>query len=505
MVCTRAIAALISLTLVACDDAENTQQTDAEHANALAQDADAHSPDGSAVDGDVVNDAFAPPDEGAPADALPRDARIPDAEPSDARAPDLGTPDAATPDAGPPDARVDLPLGEPCGPDELPCEDGTRCVGEAGAGTCRATCDPTAVSPCEGTAACIAFDAERPEAGGWCWPSPQCSTEDRSMCPLGDRSSCITLPPLSLCARPGFAETGETCVIDPEGVRPAEELCRAGLFCHYGRCKAPCDALSQCGEGEICIDYGPRLRGTRYQFCHRPCDPLEAAGCGPAAECVVVDQQNGAMVGACLISGGRSSASGQQGDPCTPSDRVLGGTCAPGHVCAAVGPDWLHRCTRWCDLTLAEPCRGNSACVFDVLSQGRTATGPLDHVGLCIGECDPLAMVSDCPGGALCTPVHEGRDDRGRPTLAGWCRPRPEGPLAGPGQPCTVDALTGGSNCLHRYSCVASAEGEDPRCLPLCRLGDGFDDCPPPEACQPAAGNQLQGLRGIGVCSGLDF
>lgn len=483
-------AALSLLPGLACDD-DPAAPFDASPSAPDANELDAHQPD-------VLQDAGAQdasaqgPDAQAP-DALAPDAQLPDAQAPDAQTPDAQTPDAQAPDAGPPPQ----PLGAPCGPEHPPCVHDALCVGEGERGRCRRACDPSG-DGCDPGNLCQPLSGA-PDRG-WCVPSDRCGTHERPGCPGGLNSTCVTRPPLSLCVSPGQGALNMPCLATAEGDDP--QRCLPGLFCHYGRCKAPCDDAGACGEGELCVDYTERLGGVGYRFCHRPCDPADPQSCGLGAQCRPVDQQGGAMIGACMSTGGLLTGQGLQGARCSQSPQLPSGSCRGDHICAVGGPDWPSRCGAWCDRAEPARCGSGSACVVDLWGHGeggqRTATGPLTDVGACLGECDPFAEESGCGADLRCEPTHRALDGAGQPTVIGWCRPITPWPPAGDGDFCQIDDTTGASNCQRGHLCLPQA-GFVNRCVALCRLDRPEPGCPAQQRC--VATDALPGAAGIGLCA----
>ena len=391
--------------------------------------------------------------------------------------------------------------GEQCDPGragccEPPFECGVPYPGQPP--ICAAPCDlhqePTGCAPGE-LCVPVEFDLSLDQPSpGWCIEGDECAPQNRSTCPDDQNGSCLALPPISMCLPAGTVGLGGACGISEP---TPETLCEADLVCQYGRCKGLCDEAVGCPGGERCVDYGPRLDGTEFRFCHGSCDLFGQSGCADGEICRSVDEDHeDAAVSICdAFDPAQAPGDRVHGEACVSSESTNWGDCQANHLCVQVSEGDSSRCLGYCDSHDQSLCGGGSTCIRGLLTWGERVL----RLGLCIGECNVLGADSGCPDGQVCAwawfpkgpftdemmVIGTGPDGRDRPV--GFCVPGDQS--ARVNEPCERDPSSEGHNCVNGAVCLASTErGEEGphMCYQFCRIEPGVENggCPGAATCE---------------------
>ena len=371
-----------------------------------------------------------------------------------------------------------LNRGDICDPDNHCCDTDLTCQAVSPTtALCVGLCDaflPTRETGCVERELCIADenlavpDAVEP---GFCLPGDECEPDDRVTCPVDSNGSCAVAPPISFCLPAGRIGAGGACALTED--LDAAQLCESGLVCMYGRCKTLCDADGNCPEGAECIDYGPRLDGLDYRFCHdESCDYFDEAGCGEDQVCLAVDERVDETVVTRCLDIGEMQAPGEKvhGETCTPNMQTDWADCRQNHMCARLGESDPTTCFGFCDAENQTLCGEHSSCVLGLIERRR--------IGVCLGNCAPLADETGCPEGQVCNiGLFVGTSQDGEPQPIGFCGPGDQ--TRQPGESCTLDATTGAQTCVNGSLCLPTENRADsPRlCVEICDTveGGGFN------------------------------
>jgi hypothetical protein len=233
--------------------------------------------------------------------------------------------------------------------------------------------------------------------------------------------------------------------------------------------------------------------GLDYRFCHPGCDVHAQEGCGGDACWLVYSLQDG-VVGECADQRGGVRTHGEacrywEGDP-------YWGDCTAAHICGSEEQGEPLACMGLCDRNDQSACTGGSACVVGFYDR----SFGLRHLGLCVGDCDPLAE-EGCADGEYCDMRWPGIDAEGEPRAVGRCVP---GSLErDTGEVCVLDPVTEAHDCRRGHICGQLEVGADNLCLRLCTPGEGA--CAEDETCSAGRFAIWQGHPSphIGVCTPL--
>jgi hypothetical protein len=379
------------------------------------------------------------------------------------------------------DPNGDGSVGSRCGPRSF-CDAGLACVGTAdGNGTCRERCNANAAqSGCARTEICVPTeqcDPQFAQCDGFCFPDDDCAP-DTARQDCGIEAYCDILGRASACTPAGAGAVGDACSA------PGVVGCQAGLACLYGTCVAPCDAQGACAAGADCVDLSADF-GAQIQVCLDTCDPYDARSCGALVACELMDVLQTGAIGVCRP--GVQAGRGAPGDDCRADDRTYWGDCTAANLCGYPDPESQFGqtvCLAMCDAAHADACTGGSTCVEGIV--------PLEGLGLCLGECDPTAVVSGCPEGN-CRPWGVGPLGAGE-ALAGQCTRR-AGRL--PRYETCNSFFDASSECVEGTVCAEEERFTD-RCLTPCD-GTMAHPCPAGSQCRAGAFETLQGNGTSGV------
>lgn len=421
--------------------------------------------------------------------------------------------------------------GETCGEGHGDCAEGMFCLLETETtGTCTLFCSPAAhpgeAGSCAGegevctsltlehlgicTQSCEPFSSGQcPETEG-CWPSSQSEW---------------------VCVEVGTLQEGATCG-DGHG------SCAEGMLCLLetetaGSCQRICDPQgaagqtgSCAGDNETCMQLSTEYLGV----CEDSCQPYTSGTCpDPKEGCFPISDTEGVCTTAGTL---------QEGDTCGDAH----GSCAEGMVCL-LGTDTTGSCTRFCNpnAQAGQPgsCTGDKACME--LS--------VDYLGACVPTCDPWAAQPLCGASEGCFPdpdvsgtcVHVGTTGEGQICSPpgyfsacaagllcvsgsdedqGICKPlclpfsNTVGACASQVDFCAIlDTWVGycehetlglqpgercyepGAWCAPQVACIrVSLLGS--KCLRLCRVSHGAEDCVAPLTCHSA----FEGDTDLGIC-----
>lgn len=427
--------------------------------------------------------------------------------------------------------RVQRQAFDPCD-DGDPCTTGTTCglSGQCGGGE---------ASPCPSKACNTAIGC-RPE-DGTCEYAPVADLapcDDGDACTAGDRcvaGACLGVPDAAGCA----------CGVDADCVPPSDK-CLGTPKCLAGKCSmypvggiscaatsvGPCETatcnpssgacvVGSAANGTSCDDGNPCTVGDTCSggSCKAgagscPCKPghdedclaFEDADlcngllrCGPTGTCELDpstvphcdDDANDCLVPGCVASTGlcvattaENGTSCSDGDPCTPVDVCLGGTCKGegSLVCELPKSCGGLPCSPACwnvgacvplkgcaPVTVAGPCSDGKAChVLDFCQGGACAPGVVSL------QCDDEnpCTIDACDDGAGCvfTPQAGTCDDGDPCTTGDHCEQGQCAPLGAQacddGNPCTTGLCIPGTGCVTLLNAAPCEDGD------LCTQGD---------------------------------
>jgi hypothetical protein len=390
-------------------------------------------------------------------------------------------------------------VGATCDPNNDCCSRGSFCNPSSETeGQCVRKCDiPEEGDPdgCEDRELCVE-NGEADQDGitpGFCLPSDNCEPGNENLgCGEGE-FHCLRIQNITLCIG-DLAEVraedeslivgeGEPCDVFNE---TAPTFCAQGLTCESNGsvrvCRSACDADTDCGEGETCLDYTDVTDGLSYKFCSPRCE-LDNPDCGENGACVITDVLDDLAFGTCQEVGAENLAAA--GEDCNVFDSdVPVQFCAAGLTCEFNGVGYT--CNQVCNDMLM--CADGETCI-DATERYNEAF----QYNFCSIPCDPLAQ--DCADESAC--AFSGVGEEG-PT--GTCVSEPASGMGQNTDDCTrapTDPSYWGS-CAANNVCFIDDEATGAgSCGSFC--GDGRSDlCTGDyQACTDSS------IEGLGLCSGV--
>lgn len=195
-------------------------------------------------------------------------------------------------------------------------------------------------------------------------------------CPAGRTCRIVALAPKAFrCIPDGIVGVEGACT--DRFPAPAEFSCGSNLICWHGRCRTPCEANTDCGQGEKCAQKSSVERVCAGDLC-------DSDGDCPPHRPICLD----------IKDSGASSCFSQAEGSCRP------GSCPKGQVCDAQieGNEIRGQCKPGCDLSKGGHCQSAHTCAPP---KGIVSERAMSSSGVCYRVCS-LATPTVCGKGELC-------------------------------------------------------------------------------------------------------